>query len=104
MCYVASSCDKARSGALHIKLGHAVSVQAHPHSRTWDGWRWLFVLFFALFAAIGVWLGLSASSSASSVALLVAIPAVFALVSLAVALFATDARLQRIATFFLAFS
>jgi hypothetical protein len=83
-------------------LGHAMSIQAHPRSRTWDGWRWLFVLFSALFAAIGVWLGFSGPSS--SAALLIAIPAVFALGSLAVALFASDARLQRIATFFLAFS
>jgi hypothetical protein len=79
-----------------------MSIQAHPHSRTWDGWRWLFVLLFAVFAAIGVWFGLA--GPASSAALLVAIPAVFALGSLAVALFASDARLQRIATFFLAFS
>jgi len=79
-----------------------MSIQAHLRSRTWDGWRWLFVLFSALFAAIGVWLGFSGPSS--SAALLIAIPAVFALGSLAGALFASDARLQRIATFFLAFS
>jgi len=81
-----------------------MSSLAHAHSRTWDGWRWLFVLFFVAFAAIGVWLVLAAESSASPAALLAAVPAAFALGSLAVALFASDARLQRIATFFMAFS
>ena len=68
-------------------------------TKTWDGWRWFFVLLALVFASIAVWLALH-----EGLIPLTLIPLGFSLLSLLVALLASDQRIRRITFFLQAFS
>jgi hypothetical protein len=69
----------------------------HEHAKTWDGWRWLFVLMSAVFAGLTAFLVHDLSGPALWLTL---IPAGFAGLLLLAALLAPDRRLQGIASLF----
>ena len=68
--------------------------------KTWDGTRWLFLLFALAFAAITAWLVHEGTLHHEAVLLLV-VPAGFSASCGALALFASDDLLQPIARLFL---
>lgn len=72
--------------------------------RTWDGTRWLFVLLAVVFAGVVAWLVLHEGLLQLSYAPLLFIPACACVGLLSLALLASDRRLKRVATFFVALS
>ena len=70
----------------------------HEHGKTWDGWRWMFVVMSAVFAGLTAFLVHDLSGPSLWLTL---IPAGFAVLMLLAALLASDRRLQAITSLFM---
>jgi hypothetical protein len=73
----------------------AVLWQPFAGQRTWDRWRWLFVLKGGLFVAVTIYLILHYDDPSLFVLFVLLIPALFAAFLLGAALTATDGQLRK---------